>query len=108
MYSMWIRSITKNTLKIHVETIHEKYTRFGCKICEYVAPHNNALKTMLYLGIPNPNHQNVVYASTNLANIKNMKQLSMTKRNHSNAVIVHIQYFLKDISSSMSLFWNLR
>ena len=25
---------------------------------------------MLYLGILNPNHQNVVYASTNLANIK--------------------------------------
>ena len=60
----------KNTLKIHVETIHEKYTRFGCKICEYVAPHNSALKTMLYLGILNPNHQNVVYASTNLASIK--------------------------------------
>ena len=27
-------------------------------------------KNMLYLGILNPNHQNVVYASTNLANIK--------------------------------------
>ena len=37
-------------------------------------------KTMLYLGILNPNHQNVVYASTNLASIKKHEAAAHDKK----------------------------